>query len=436
MKMDRFKDYDPGVRDLVLRFEKRGMGGSSFFDVDELEVIMDYYLEVSDDEALETAVNYGERLFPGSGEVRLRRAHLLSIRGQYDEALRILKTLEQTEPDNTDVCYAMGAVYGMMGRSQEAIACYQRAASDGYELDMVYGNIGDEYYNLGQLERAAEYYRRAVSVNPEESRSLYNLACTEFERGNGEAGVEFFNRLVEERPYNKWAWFGLGLLYGKMGLYERGADAYEYVLAIDNTLFDAYLGLADSYIDMGDKSRAVRTLRDALNYTDDPAYVLFCIGCLYKESGNLHTATVYFRDALKDDPAYAAAWCELGLCSQKMGYSDEAAGYFRRAIDLDPEGNTGWLCLADLYIAHERWAEALQLLETNFHPIDGSITFAVRMCYCYYRLHRADKLQAFLATWQYDRQALYFGLLATFPQLADDADLALFLLGHDINATD
>ena len=52
MKIDRFKDYDPEVRDLVLRFERQGAGGRSFFDVEELEVIMDYYLEVYDDEVV------------------------------------------------------------------------------------------------------------------------------------------------------------------------------------------------------------------------------------------------------------------------------------------------------------------------------------------------------------------------------------------------
>lgn len=435
MKIDRFKDYDPGVRDLVLRFEKQASGGVSFFDVDELEVIMDYYLEVSDDEALETAVNYGENLFPGSGEVRLRKAHLLSIRGQYDEALRILKSLEQTEPDNTDVSYALGAVYGMMGRAQESIDCYQRAAADGYELDMVYGNIGDEYYSMGQLEQAAQYYRKSVEVNPEESRSLYNLASTETERGNGEAAADFFNKLIEDRPYNKWAWFGLGLIYNRLNLYEKGADAYEYALAIDRTLFDAYLGLADCYIDMGDNARAVQTLRDSIDYTDDHAYIYFCIGCIYKESGNFHTATVYLHDALKEDPAYAAAWRQLGICSQKLGYMEEAAGYFRRSIDLDPESDDGWICLADLYIGQERWSEAFQLLHSSYPGTDDSLPFATRICYCLYRLRWADQLRSFLATGQQDVQTIYFSLLATYPQLADDMDLASFLLGYDINGT-
>ncbi len=431
MKIDRFKDYDPEVRDLVLRFERQGAGGRSFFDVDELEVIMDYYLEVYDDEGLEAAVTFGEGLFPGSGAVRLRRAHLLSIRGHFDEALALLRELQQTEPDNTDVSYAMGAVYGMMGRAQEAIDCYQRAARDGYELDVVYGNIGDEYYNMGQLDRAAHYYHKAVEVNPEESRSLYNLACTEAERGNGEAAAEFFKKLVGDMPYNKWAWFGLGLVYSRLGLYELGADAFEYALAIDSTIVDAYLGLADCYANMGKRERAVLALRDGLDYTDDRPYIFFCIGSLYKEADNYHTATVYYHDALKEDPAYAAAWRELGVCSQMMGYSEEAATYYRRAIDLDPASDEAWLRLADLYMGDERWMEASQLLEGGYTDAADPFGFAMRLCYCYYRLGRGDRMMDFLRTSNIDVLQLYGDLLAAWPALADDGALLAFVKGFE-----
>ena len=49
MDNDRFTDFDDEVRQLVLDFERTVMKGESqFFDVDELEMIIDYYLEVQD----------------------------------------------------------------------------------------------------------------------------------------------------------------------------------------------------------------------------------------------------------------------------------------------------------------------------------------------------------------------------------------------------
>ena len=60
MTTDRFKNFDPEVRQLVLAFEDEN--GRHFFDVEELEVIADYYLEMQDVEGLEAAVRLGEQL--------------------------------------------------------------------------------------------------------------------------------------------------------------------------------------------------------------------------------------------------------------------------------------------------------------------------------------------------------------------------------------
>ena len=54
----RFSDFDDEVRELVIDFEATVLRGQSqFFDVDELEIIIDYYLETNDLEPLEAAVN-------------------------------------------------------------------------------------------------------------------------------------------------------------------------------------------------------------------------------------------------------------------------------------------------------------------------------------------------------------------------------------------
>ena len=86
MNLDRFKNFGSDVRDLVLSFEQQPQS-RPFFDVEQLEIIADYYLEVADVEGLESAVRYGEQLFPSNSEILLRRAHLLSVTGEYAKSL-------------------------------------------------------------------------------------------------------------------------------------------------------------------------------------------------------------------------------------------------------------------------------------------------------------------------------------------------------------
>lgn len=422
MNLDRFKDYDKDVRELVLAFERQG-GQVRYFDVDQLEVIADYYLEVNDVEGLTSVVEFGEQLFPNNNAIQLRRAHLLSIRGHYEQALAILQELARKEPDNTDVCYAMGAIYSMLCRSEEAIDYYLRAAADGYQLDMIYGNVADEYFKLGRADESVKYYRKSIAVNPEEERSLRNLACTLDEQGRDEEAEAFYSQLVLDHPYSKFAWICLGSIYSWLSLYEKSADAYEYAIAIDKTLFEAYLGLADSYHRMGDMPSAVQALRDSLPFSDDRPYVFYNIGHIYLKLGNYHTASTYFHDAIKEDPAFAIAWNDLGRCSQSLGYLDEAAGYFRRAIDLDPDSDEHWVCLADLFLSAERYEEAAALLESARTEAVDRFMFDSRLLYCYYRTGLRNRFFALLGQDAGEFASRYPTLLAQYPDLANDPEI-------------
>lgn len=423
MNLDRFKNFEQDVRELVLAFEKQKEGHAAYFDVDQLEIIADYYLEVYDVEGLESAVKLGEQLFPSSSEIRLRRAHLLSIQGQYPKAMEILQDLEHSEPENTDVCYALGALYSLTDQANKSIDYYRKAAKDGYQLDMIYGNIADEYYKLGKPEEAIAYYRKSIQKNPDESRSLYNLACTWDEQGHNEEAVGFFTQLVADHPFAKNAWYCLGCVYCWLSLFEKAADAYEYAIAIDKTFVQAYLGLSECYGHLGNIALAVQALRDTLDYTQDRPMVLYQIGRLYLQQGNYHTASTYFHDALKEDPAYSIAWNDLGRCSERLGYTDEAAGYYRRAIDLEPDSDEHWICLADLYISTQRFPEACALLESSRADAVDRFSFDSRLLYCYYKMGRRNRLLSLLQEDGATFGPLYHTLFVMFPELTQDPEI-------------
>ena len=189
---------------------------------------------------LEGAVAYGQRLFPGDDDMLLRKAHLLSAKGQHEQALSLLQDLERRNPDNTDIQYALGAVYSALEQPRRAIQYYQKASRDGYELGMVYGNIADEYYHLGRDDEAIRYYRKAIAANPDEERSLYNLASGLNELGRDEEAYTFFDRFVHDHPYNKVGWYCLGNILMTNQRFESAIDAFEYVLTGSCIAAEAY----------------------------------------------------------------------------------------------------------------------------------------------------------------------------------------------------
>ena len=422
MNLDRFKNFDSDVRELVLAFEQQ-RPDKRFFDVSQLEIIADYYLEVSDVEGLEAVVRCGEQLFPTNSEIRLRKAHLLSATHQYPEALKLLKDLERDDRHNTDISYALGAIYSTLGQPEKSIEYYRRASTDGYGLGMVYGNMADEYYKMGDTDEAIRYYRMAIKDDPNEERALYNLASTWDEAGRLDEAVGFFSGLVADNPYSKGAWYTLGCVYYWSAQFLQAADAFEYAIVIDKSYFNAYLGLSDSYVGLQQYGRAVQALRESLDYADDRPYVIFSMARVYMNSGNYHTAVSYLHDALKEDPSYALAWNNLGICCLNMNLSEEAAGYFRRAIDLDPGVDEYWLNLADLFISAERYGEAWSLLENGRTDAVAPYDFESRLIYCCFKTGRRNRMLALLRAMATASPESFPDLLRHYPELSADLDI-------------
>ena len=337
MNNDRLNDFDEEDRQLVLDFENTVLrGGMQFFDVDELEVIIDYYFEVNDMEPLQRAVEYAEQLYPDSTVVRLRRAHLLIAQQQFEAALKIIKELREKEPDSTDVAYSLGVAYGALGESQKAIDLFLEAAADGWMLGRVYSNIAEEYYNLRNYDNAIRYYQLALDTDTFDTSTIYNYYDTCVQAGQLQDAVEYFTSFLGEHPYSAPAWHCLGSAYYNLGLLERAVDAYQYALVIDKTAIDIYIDLATSQELLGNAGEAVTTLLRARDHTDHPASIDTAVAAIYSRANNHHTALLYLRRAAESDPGNPEVIAALAVAYIATDDKSSALSFIKKALRLAP----------------------------------------------------------------------------------------------------
>jgi tetratricopeptide (TPR) repeat protein len=287
MDKDRFQDFDEEERQLVLDFENTVLkGGMQFFDVDELEVIIDYYFEVNDLKPLQRAVEYAEQLYPDSTIVRLRRAHLMIANQDFEPALRIIQQLRRQEPNNTDVAYSLGVAYGAMGEHEKAIQHYLEAANDGWLLGRVYANIAEEYYQMLDYTEALRYYKLSLDTDSYDTSTLYNYLDTALQAQQIDDAIGYLKSFVGEHPYCSEAWQCLGTAYRDLGLFEQAEDAYEYAIAIDKKNAGAYSDLAVAQ-EMNDQpAKAVSTLLRAQDYVTSRSNLFRPVAYMYLRSGN------------------------------------------------------------------------------------------------------------------------------------------------------
>lgn len=427
MDIDRFKKYDNRVRSLVLEFESmHRRGEEQFYDVGELELIIDYYLEENDYDWLEKAIISAERLYPDDFEIRLRRSHLFCATGQFDRAKNILLELERIEPDNTDVQYALGALYSSTDNPRMAIQCYLKASTDGYELGMVYGNIADEYYKLDDIEQAVRYYKRSIAASHQEERSLYNLCCIWCENLRHEEAEKFFEKFIDEEPFSAEAWNCLASIHYDLGMWEKAIDDYKFLLVVDEHRSQAYLDMSTCYYNLNQFAEAVQVLRDAVEFSTDKAYIFYSIGRIYNHCKNYESAVIYFRRAIELDPSFAEAFMAISRCYDLMndygtaedyanralavnpkspllvwetarlhdryGFVEKAAPMYECAIQLDPDDELMRVDYAEFLIRQKEYDEAIALLNEGLVDAMVTLPYHVMLAVCYFKTGRRNFL--------------------------------------------
>lgn len=350
MDKDRFKDFDDDERNLVLSFENTVLRGRmQFFDVDELEIIIDYYFEVNDLAPLTKAVEYAEQLYPDSTNVRLRRAHLMIAHEQYDQALRIIQQLRRQEPGNTDIAYSLGVVYSALGKHRKAIDLFLQAAQDGWLLGRIYSNIAEEYYQLQDFNEAIRYYQLALDTDSYDNATIYNFLDTSLQCHRVDDAVSYLKSFVGEHPYSSQAWHCLGNAYHFLGLFELAVDAFEYAIAIDKTAVEVYADLALTLEAQGQTGEAVGTILRASEFSDKRSHLFLLAANVYIRAGNYMAAIPYLRKALLENPDDNDALAVLALALAATDDTSQALHYIKKALRVAPDSPDVLCSAASLY---------------------------------------------------------------------------------------
>ena len=466
MNIDRFKNYGSEVRNLVLGFETMCRRNErSFYDVDELETIIDYYLEELDVEWMERAMKYAEEMYPDALEIKLRKAHICCVKGDYKRALRLLKEMEQIEPWNSDVMYAMGAVYSSQGESQKSIDYYEKASHDGFELGMVYGNIADEYYSLGDVDKAVEYYKRALAESDDEERSMENLCYCLCGADRAEEAEQYFEKLVYDEPYKVEGWFSLSAAYMAQEKWEQAIDACRYALTIDEKCEKAYDRIAECYCNMGELKKAIDVMHEELDWTEDKAEVYFSIGEMYFQLGNYESAIVYYKKAVEADAMLSGALFGMAKCyvqledygtaityghralalepqsplyicavahmHESYGEIDEADELFSNGVELNPNDDVCRVEYGEFLLRQEQYDDAIEVLNVGLVNAQFQLPYQVLLAVCYYRTGRRNFLfNAIRACVQYAEGADLREYFAQYPEVLEDSEV-MDILNHE-----
>jgi tetratricopeptide (TPR) repeat protein len=356
--------------------------------------------------------------------------------GEYDQALAAAEAGAALRPDVAAFSLQIGDILAAAGRSQEALAAYERAASFGNSTTPL-NRAGNLYLRLGQADQALATFEAALALASDDADALLGLAGAYALRGAGVDQADFANaearlkRAAQLLPGNAAVSLALGDLYMAYSRYEeavahyRGAlatlatptaaaqerlasalraagqlqEALQEQLKLLELLPDdrgARLGLAIIYRALGQPEDAEATYRQLLERTPDDPVTLIALGDLMLEQGQVAEAVAIYQQALTHaaDPSVASqASDQLGKAYLRLGEIELARSVADGLVADQPTLERGYLLLGSVFEAQNDSEAALAAYQQGVSQVTTPLALQLRLGELYLRLGRPAEAQ-------------------------------------------
>lgn len=382
---DGFLDDNFDVNELVSRFEDMVEKNQSYyFDADELNVIVEQYLEQDNIEKANLAADMAMRLHPSNPTTKIIKAKKLIANSHATEALSVLDNpiLDKEDPDYQ---ITLGSCYSALNDSRKAIVAYKKAvkAFDFKECEYLYSFIGAEYENIGDYENALKYFINGLNrdFDIEDQYNEIKYCYSMLNKINN--AVDFFKMEIDNDPYSIPAWIALSDCYIKLNDLDSAIDKLEYVLAIDPHNSKAYIYIAKAYNELEKYTQTIEIVEEAVRYNAETAE-LYCLdGEANARLDDTDKAIKSYMNAIKLDEKKHEAYAEIGyiLCDKINPKS--ALKFLKHAHLLSPNETRYMYAMIEQYNKIEEFDDALDLVREiiEIDPYDEDAYITMMECH-------------------------------------------------------
>jgi len=236
-----------------------------------------------------------EREFASNRDPKLRRMLGLSLarctdqEGNRMEADQITQKLLAAYPDDPDVLYAAGQLYGRL--SSEIYLKLMKVAPKSARSFQVMGSFAA---TDGNWKAAVDAYRQAVKLDPTLVGVHLQIAILLLTNSpDADAWQQALTELRQELkvdPRSAQAEYEIGEIYRKHGQLNEAVAAFRQALEFNSSATPVRLGLAKALLQLGQKTAALSALEPAAKTDPDDPSVHFLLAQIYRDLGRTSEA--------------------------------------------------------------------------------------------------------------------------------------------------
>lgn len=357
---------DSNNDDLISKYEHmRSIGAQFYFDVEEFEELVDYYLFHPEKHIVKEIIAIAKSQHPDSISLTLKEAEMLVYSEKTKEALKIADSIVLYEDSNPAHFFSKATIYSMADEKEKAIEILTRLieVSDQEDLEEAQMALAKEFQELGDYPRAINIYREILRYSPENEDAILEMSlCCELGQ-DIHTGINLLNDFINEQPYSAFAWFSIGNLHLNVEDNEKAIAAFEYASLINEDFSEAFFNLGNTYMKTEKYQEAIDAFKSSISIeATDPISHNF-IGHCYILLEDQHNAITHFNHATEISPEYGDGWLGLALAYTNLEKYNDSLLYIEKAIKLNPKNMYYQYFCADTLFNLDKFEEAEKVYE-------------------------------------------------------------------------
>ena len=337
---DNFQDF---FSDSIIKFESMiNSNKFLFFDSEEFESIIIYYLESGNSSMANKAIKMAIEQYPKNTSILLLKVEALIFENNIEEAEKIIDSLYEIDRNNSEIIIQKSRILSKRKKHSKSINLLKKISKDCEFYSDALVMIGKEYLFIDNFENAKEKFIEYIKNHQLDYAVLNNLLYCFDALGNTDDTINYLNDFLEENPYCEVAWHQLGKQYLKKELFKEALTAFDFAIISDDSFVGAYLEMGKVLEKLNKINQAIEQYEIVTKIDEPNPFALYRIACCHNKLGNIELAISYYNKTVEEDPIHDSAWMSLATSYYKQKDYLEAKNHLIKAIEIDSENIKYW----------------------------------------------------------------------------------------------
>ncbi len=223
------------------------------------------------------------------------------------ESVDIYTDLIQRQPKEGRFYTLRAAAWWALGKSDMAVADFDRAIELGYDAAHAYTSRGLFHAEAGNFDKAIADYGKAIDKDPNDTAPLVNRAAVQMAKGDHQAAIDDYTKALKVTPDNIALLQQRGVAYKAAGKLEEATADFNAIIKADEKNIAAIMARGFIFYQQAKHSDAIADFSRIIEMNPEAAGALNNRGYNRFMIGEFKGAIEDYDAAIKLVPSYGLA---------------------------------------------------------------------------------------------------------------------------------